>query len=254
MRWQKSGAALLLGMTCLLLSRPSLAMDDQRAREIVDEVDQLLRDKSSAGRVRMEISTENWRRTLAIRIWSRGTQEALIRIIEPQKEAGTATLKLGNNIWNYLPKVNRTIKVPTSMLMASWMGSHFTNDDLVKGSRLIHDYVITTSFEGERNGAEVYEYTLTPKPEAAVVWGKIVMEVRQADRMPTWHRYYDEDGALVRELTFSDYKTMSGKLIPTRLVMHPTDKAGEQTVIVYDDIIFDVPINEEMFSLRSLGQ
>jgi len=254
MRWQKSGVALLLGMTCLLLSRSSLATDDQQAREIVDGVDQLLRGQSSSGTVRMQISTENWQRGLSMHILSLGTDHALIRITDPQKEAGTATLKVGDNIWNYLPKVNRTIKIPTSMMMASWMGSHFTNDDLVKESRLVRDYFITTSFEGERGGVEVYEYTLAPKPQAPVVWGKIVMEVRQADRMPTWHRYYDEDGKLIRELTFSEYKTMGGRLIPTRLVMRPADKAGEQTVVVYDDVSFDIAISPDTFSLRNLAQ
>jgi outer membrane lipoprotein-sorting protein len=187
-----------------------------------------------------------------MKIWSLGTEYALIRVAKPEKEAGTATLKVGNNIWHYLPKVNRTIKIPTSMMMASWMGSHFTNDDLVKDSQLIRDYFIAISFEGERNGVAVYEFTLTPKPQAAVVWGKVVIEVRQADLMPTWQRYEDEQGVLVRELTFSAYKTMAGRLIPTRMEMRPTDKPGEQTVIMYDDLAFDVSLSEDTFSLRNL--
>ena len=227
----------------LLGTRPtSAAVEDQRAGEIVDQVDRLLRGKSSVGTVTMHISTENWQRTLAMQIWSLGTENALIRVTKPEKEAGTATLKVANNIWHYLPKVNRTIKIPTSMMMASWMGSHFTNDDLVKDSRLIRDYFIAISFEGERNGVGVYEFTLTAKPDAAVVWGKIVLEVRQSDLMPTWERYEDERGALVRELTFSDYKLMSGRLIPTRMVMRPVDKPGEQTVVVYDDLTFAAPL------------
>ena len=236
----------------LSLSQVSADTDDPRAREIVDQVDRLLRGKSSMGTVKMQISTQNLQRTLSMQIWSLGTENALVRITSPQKEAGTATLKVGNNIWHYLPKVNRTIKIPTSMMMASWMGSHFTNDDLVKESRLIHNYFIAISFEGERNGAQVYEFTLTPQPEAAVVWGKIALEVRQADLMPTWQRYYDEDGSLIRELTFSEYKTMGGRLIPTRLVMQPTGKPGEQTVITYDAITFDAPISKDTFSLRNL--
>jgi len=187
-----------------------------------------------------------------MQIWSRGTDDALIRVLKPEKEAGTATLKVGNNIWNYLPKVNRTIKIPTSMMMASWMGSHFTNDDLVKESRLIRDYFITISFEGERNGVSVYEFTLVPKPDAAVVWGKVILEVQQDSLLPTWQRYYDEDGTLVRELIFSDYQTMGGRRIPARLTMHPLDKPGEQTVIIYHDLVFDVPISNDTFSLRNL--
>jgi outer membrane lipoprotein-sorting protein len=98
----------------------------------------------------------------------------------------------------------------------------------------------------------VSEYTLTPKPAAAVVWGKITLEVRQADLMPTWQRYYDENGKLVRELSFSDYAYVSGRLVPTRLVMRPLDQAGEQTTITYDNIAFDKPISEEIFSLKNL--
>jgi outer membrane lipoprotein-sorting protein len=233
-------------------SRGWAEVDDQRAREIVDRVDRLLRGDSSRGTVEMQIVTTNWQRTLSMQIWSRGTDEALIRVLKPEKEAGTATLKVGNNIWNYLPKVNRTIKIPTSMMMASWMGSHFTNDDLVKDSRLIRDYFIAISFEGERDGTQVYEFTLTPKPEAAVVWGKIVLEVRQADLMPTWQRFYDEDGKLVREMTLSDYKTMGGRLVPTRMVVRPADKPGEQTMITYNELTFDIAISEETFSLRNL--
>jgi outer membrane lipoprotein-sorting protein len=242
----------LLGFVFLSLCHGFAATDDQRAREIVDQVDRLLRGESSIGTVTMEISTVNWQRTLSMQIWSRGVENALIRINKPEKEAGTATLKVGNNIWHYLPKVNRTIKIPTSMMMASWMGSHFTNDDLVKDSRLIRDYFIAISFEGERDGTQVYEFTLTPRLEAAVVWGKIVLEVRQADLMPTWQRFYDEEGKLVRELLLSDYKTMGGRLVPTRMVVRPVDKPGEQTRITYEDLTFDVAISDDTFSLRNL--
>ncbi|HVB29710.1 MAG TPA: outer membrane lipoprotein-sorting protein, partial [Terriglobia bacterium] len=165
-------------------------------------------------------------------------------------------LKVGNKIWYYLPKANRTVKIRPSMMMSSWMGSNFTLNDLVKQSRLTSDYVVTTSFEGQRDGAEVSEYTLTPKPAAAVVWGKITLEVRQSDRMPVWQRYYGEDGKLVRELTFSEYKSVSGRLIPTQLVMQSMGKAGkkavEQTTVTYEKIIFDQPISKAMFSLKNL--
>ncbi len=239
---------LLLGATSPAVS----VTDEQRVYEIVDQVDQLLRGDSSQGTITMQIVTENWQRSLTMQVWSQGTENSLVRIEKPRKEAGTATLKVGNNIWNYLPKVSRTIKIPTSMMMASWMGSHFTNDDLVRESSMSRDYFITISYEGERNGSSVYEFTLIPKPNAAVVWGKLELEVRQDDLMPTWHRYYDEDGTLIRELTFSEYTLMGGRRVPTRLVMQPYDKPGEQTVIIYDDLAFDVPIQADTFSLRNL--
>lgn len=251
--WQRGWFfSVLIALAVLGQGQPCAGTDDQRAREIVDRVDRLLRGESSVGTIEMQITTKNWQRTLLLKIWSRGTDEVLIRILQPTKEAGTATLKVGNNIWNYLPKVNRTIKIPTSMMMASWMGSHFTNDDLVKESRLIRDYDIAISFEGERNGTAVYEFTLTPRAQAAVVWGKVLLEVEQASLLPTWQHYYDEEGQLVRDLTFTDYREMGGRRIPTRLVMRPLDKPGEQTVIIYHDVTFDVPISDDTFSLRNL--
>ncbi len=255
MPWRKRTLPFLLCLIFLAPDGTGLAgaeVDDPWAREVVDRVDRLLRGDSSVGTVEMQIVTANWRRTLLLQIWSRGTEEALIRVVKPEKEAGTATLKVGDNIWNYLPKVNRTIKIPTSMMMASWMGSHFTNDDLVKESRLISDYFVALSFAGERNGVAVYEFTLTPKPDAAIVWGKVVLEVQQETLLPTWQRYYDEDGTLVRELVFSDYRLMGGRRVPARLAMTPADKPGEQTLITYHDLAFDVPIGDDTFSLLNL--
>lgn len=252
MRWQKRTVALCVGLVLLSLAQMSHAAEDQRAREIVDRVARFFISKSSISEVEMQITNENWQRNISMRIWSLGEENILVRIISPPEDAGTAVLKVGSNSWYYLPKTKRTIKMPASMTMTSWMGSNFTLDDLVKQSQLASDYLIATSFEGTRNGVAVYEYTLTPKPATVVVWGKIVLEVRQADQMPTWQRYYSEDGKPVRELTFSEYITVKRRLIPTRLVMRPLDKAGEQTAIIYKNVNFDVPISEEIFSLNNL--
>jgi outer membrane lipoprotein-sorting protein len=224
----------------------------ERPRDIVDRVDRMLRGNSSVGTVTMEIQSTHWKRTLEMKIWSKGTDRALIVIRKPDKEAGAATLKVGNDIWNYLPKVERVIKIPTSMMMGSWMGSHFTNDDLVKESRLIRDYAIAESFNGQRDGTAVWEFTLTPLPQAAVVWGKILLQVRQKDLMPTWERYYDEHGKLVRTLTFSDYRQLGNRLVPARMEMRPADTPNEYTIISYQDLAFDVPLDDDFFSLRSL--
>ena len=224
----------------------------QSAREIVDRVDQLLRGRSSRGAFRMEIVTEHWDRTLEMRAWSLGTEYSLIRILAPNRDAGTATLKAGNDIWNYLPRVDRTIKLPPSLMGGAWMGSHFTNDDLVKESRIIDDYDIEIGFEGERNGTEVWEFVLTPKPEAAVIWGRIVEQVRKDDLMPEWARYYDEDGELARSVTFSDFRVMGGRLVPAVMTMQPADKPEESTTIQYTDLEFDVDLDESFFSLRQL--
>jgi outer membrane lipoprotein-sorting protein len=249
--WQKRTVVMFLGLALLNLAQISHAADGQRARETVERVVRLFSAKSSIATVKMQISNEDGQRSLSMKIWSLG-EKVLVRITGPQDEAGVAILKVGSDIRYYLPKSNRTVRVPASMATTSWMGSDFTIDDLVKETFLTRDYSISTSFDGKRGGVAVYEYTLTPKPEAVVVWGKIILQIRQADSVPTWQGFYDEDGKLVRELTFSEYKTIGGRLIPTRMVMRPADKAGAQTTIEYEDIAFDVPISEGTFSLPNL--
>ncbi|MGO9605964.1 MAG: outer membrane lipoprotein-sorting protein [Candidatus Binataceae bacterium] len=251
MSWQKRSVVMFVGLTLLSLAQISGAADDQSARQAVERVGRLFSSNSSIATVKMQISNEDGQRELTMKIWSLG-DKVLVRIYSPPDEAGTAILKVGSAIWYYLPKSNRTVRVPASMATTSWMGSDFTVDDLVKETFLTRDYSINTSFDGTRGGIAVYEYTLTPKPDAVVVWGKIVVQIRRADSVPTWQGYYGEDGQLVRELTFSEYKSMNGRLIPTRLVMRPADKDGGQTTVDYEDIAFDVPISEELFSLANL--
>jgi len=222
------------------------------ATEIVDCVDRIMRGESSRGISTMEVVTENWSRAMEMQVWSLGTDHALVRILSPRKDAGTATLKAGNEIWNYLPRVDRTIKIPASLMSAAWMGSHFTNDDLVKESRLIEDYEITLAYEGDRDGVEVWEFDLVPRPEAPVVWGRISYQVRKSDTMPVYARYYDEDGELVRTMTFFDYRELGGRLVPAAMRVVPEDKPGEFTEFRYSELEFDVDLDEAFFSLRRL--
>lgn len=259
MRWQERTVAICLAFTLLTSGRvshatpdqPSHGADDPHTREIVDRVARLFSSKSSIVTLTMQVANENGPRNLSMKIWSLG-EKVLVRLNAPPDEAGTAILKVGRDIWYYLPKTRRTVELPLSMTMTPWMGSAFTIDDLVKESFLTRDYSITTSFVGMRGKVAVYEYTLTPKPEAAVVWGKIILQIRQVNLMPAWQGYYDEEGQLVRELTFSDYKNMGGRLVPTRLVMREANKPSEQTTVLYEDISFDVPISESTFSLPNL--
>jgi hypothetical protein len=254
---RRAGRIVAAAAVALLLPwRPAAAQAAGAAREtpreIVDRVDRMLRGASSRGDMVMEISTEHWSRSLEMRIWSLGTKYALVRVVAPQREAGTATLKVGDEVWNYLPRVDRTIKVPPSLMMGSWMGSHFTNDDLVKESRMVDDYDITIGFDGERAGVPVWEFVLMPKPTAAVVWGKVVMQVRQADLMPTWARYYDDRGNLVRTMTFGDYRRFGDRLVPAVMTVRPEDKPDEHTTVRYRELAFDVPLTPAFFSLRNL--
>jgi outer membrane lipoprotein-sorting protein len=245
-------AIALWGVVVACLAAPAAAQRPGDAAAIVDRVDRLLRGDSSEGELTMAVVTRRWTRTLTLTVWSEGTEKALIKVTAPPKEAGTATLKAGNEIWNYLPKIDRTIRVPTSMMMASWMGSHFTNDDLVKESRLVRDYDVVTGFAGARAGVEVWEFVLTPRPGAAVVWGRISLEVRQRDLMPTWAKYYGDDGSHKRTVRFSDYRTMGGRLVPATTTVTPADKPDESTVITYRRLAFDVRLPEDTFSLAAL--
>ncbi|MEE8348575.1 MAG: outer membrane lipoprotein-sorting protein [Acidobacteriota bacterium] len=222
------------------------------AVEIVDRVDRMLRGDSSRGTMQMTVKTRRWERQMTLEIWSEGTEKALVKVLRPKKEEGVTTLKVNSDMWNYLPKIDRTIRIPTSMMMASWMGSHFTNDDLVKESRLIHDYDIELSYQGKREELPVWEFTLTPHPDAPVVWGKIHYQVRKQDLMPTWVAYYGEDGERKRTLIFSDYREFGGRLVPARSRMIPEDEPEEFTEINYLELQFDVSIPRGTFSLASL--
>ena len=234
-------------------ARPVLA-EPLTAKDILDKVDDLYRGTSSHGKMTMSVVTAHWKRTLSLELWSKGKDKSLIRILAPLKEKGTATLRSGSEIWNYLPKVNRVIKLPSSMMSASWMGSHFTNDDLVKESRFAEHYDFKITFEGKRDGEEVVELSCIPKPEAPVVWGKVEVVVRRSDYLPVVTRYYDEGLHPARSMTFSQFKKLSNRTLPTVMTLVPEDKPGERTEVVYEDISFDIPLNDEVFSLRNLQE
>ena len=254
MRWQKRIIAICLGLFWLGFGSVVHAADNSGARGRLSGVAPQLIGQSCIATIEMEIVKTDWQRKISMQFWALGGKKFLIRILQPKEDAGTAILKVGDTTWYYLPKANRTVEMLPSMMLSSWMGSHFTLSDLVSEGTLTDDYTTTTTFEGDRDGVAVSEYTLKPKADAAVVWGKIILEIRQADEMPVWQRFYDEDGKLVRELSFSDYKTVSGKLIPTHLVMRPSDPASEQTSLTFTDIVFDSPVSEDIFALKNLKQ
>ena len=240
-------------LICLVLFPITVsAQTSETAEEIINRVDRLLRGDSSHGVARMEVVTENWERGLTMEIWSLGVDYSLVRVQAPAREAGTATLKATEDIWNYLPKVDRAIKIPASMMAGAWMGSHFTNDDLVRESQLIEDYFIELTYDGDRDGVTVWEFRLTPKPEAAVVWGHVDYQVRQADYMPLWTRFYAEDGELARTMRYSEFTNLGGRTVPAVMEMVPADKPSETTKIIYEQLVFDIDIDQSFFSLRNL--
>lgn len=235
---------------CLAVWTTASAQPDARA--IVERIDRLMRGDSSRGVATMQVVTEHWERQMTMEMWSLGTDYSLVRLRAPAKDAGTATLMADDDIWNYLPKVDRSIKIPSSMMGGAWMGSHFTNDDLVQESQLIDLYDVDVAFDGERDGESVWELRLTPKPEAAVVWGYIEFLVGQDDDLPRWAKYYDEDGDLARTMEYSEVSEFGGRLVPAVMNMQPADKPGERTTIRYEELEFDIDVDQSFFSLRTL--
>ena len=218
---------------------------------LLERVENLLWGNTLQGEFDMTIQTPRWQRTLALGVWMDRPTRSLIRIQAPAKEAGITSLRIGNEMWNYLPSVERTIKIPPSMMLQPWMGSDFTNDDLVKQSSIVNDYTHKVE-EKVQDGVAVYQVESTPRPDAAVVWGKIVYRIRKADHIPLSEEFYSESGELIRILSFSEVRTVDGRLIPTRWEMRPLAKPGNLTTVLVKDAVFDRPLAAEIFTQRNL--
>ncbi len=225
---------------------------EEEARALLEHIDDLFRGESSIATMRMEIRTERWERSLRMRAWSEGTDKSLVRILAPPRERGTATLRVEGDLWNYLPNVDRTIKVPAGMMSASWMGSHFTNDDLVQETRFSDDYDFAISSRPDEEPAGVWVIEMTPKPRAPVVWGKVITEIGDEERLPNSTRFYDERGRLMRTMSYHDERDIDDRRIPTRIRLTPEDKPGEYTEMVYEEISFDVDIPAGTFTIQAL--
>lgn len=251
-----AAAAAALVVTSPLLSdcvpAEPAALSRERAAKILKVVDDLWRGVSSHGIISMKIQTRHYTRNMRLEAWSKGKALTFVRIIAPLKEKGTATLKSGGDVYTYLPKTDRTIKITSGMMMSSWMGSHFTNDDLVKESRLSDDYDAEVSFEGSKKGTGVIELTLRPKEESAVVWGAIKITVRRKDYIPVVGVYYDEDLNPVRTMEFAVIRKMGGRLIPTLLRLTPRDKPEEFTELIYEKMAFDISIPDSFFTISRI--
>ena len=231
----------------LCLSLPAIA-SEERARQVIDEMEQLYRGDSSDATMTMQVQTPNYNRTLTMTSQSFGKDYGFFRIQAPKKDRGIATLKRDEEMWNYFPKINKIIKVPPSMMMGSWMGSDFTNDDLVKETQLIDAYSLALTETEDQ-----YKVTLTPKEQTVTVWDRIEYTISKDPLLPLSQAFFDDDGEKIRELTFHEPKEYNGKLMPSILEMRPLNKEGHLTRIMYDDIKFNVPgITKDTFSLRNL--
>ncbi len=247
MTWRAELIAPLMLLLSITAVTPALAIN---LATLIRDVEQQYHGSSSHALTTMQVRTEYWERTLEMEAWSLGRDYFLVRILEPAKERGVATLKRDREVWNYLPKVDRTIKVPPSMMGGSWMGSHITNDDLVKANHIEEDY----TFRLLEEGPDHWLIECLPKPEAAIVWGKIVYRLRKQPRVPEQVDYYDEEQQKVRILRFDDVRKVNDRTVPLKLTVIPLDKPGEQTVLHYRELTFGVPLDEGYFNLRSLQQ
>jgi len=239
---------LLITALLLTISTPALA-EEPSIEELLDATDDINRGESSITTIEMQVKTARYERTMSMQAWSRGEENSLIRILSPAKDAGTTTLKVDEDMWNYLPKVDRTMKIPQGMMSGSWMGSHFSNDDLVKSNRLADEFTYVN--EGLVDG--VYTIVCTAKPDAPVVWGKVVVKVR-ADKIPVEVAYYDEEGTLARTMTFSDVRDFDGRMVPATMTLIPADKPEEFTRVTTVEADFDVEIDDRIFTLQALKE
>ncbi len=234
----------LLG-SLLLVGTPVHALD---LSKLIRKVENQYQGDSSETRVEMTVKTGHWERHLSMDSWSLGRERFLVRILSPAKEKGVATLKVERDVWNYLPKVDRVIRIPPSMMGGAWMGSHITNDDLVKANHIDEDYDFFLLAEDE----ETWTIQGEPKPEAPVVWGRLVYRLQKEPLVPIAVEYFDEEMVLVRTIRFDDVQTVSGRTIPLRMTVIPLEKPDEITVMQYREVKFDIDLPESFFSIGRL--
>ncbi len=220
-------------------------------QEVTDHLDDLYRSSSSYAMMTMiVVRGERGTRELTAESWSRGDDESLIVIRSPAREAGTATLRTGNGLWNYAPRADRLIRVPSGLLSESWMGSHFTNDDLLRETSYLDDHEGSLAWV-RIEGTRYLEVTMTPMPDAPVVYTRLVYLLAPDTWTPPQADYYDE-GKLVRTMRFDRVQTVSGRQIPMRMVLQPADHPDERTEIIYTEMQLDIPVDASLFSRRGL--
>lgn len=214
--------------------------------------DDLYRSSSSTGEVEMTVVRPRRTLTMRMKLWTEGTSKSLVVIQSPPREQGTATLKVDNNLWNYMPRIKRTVRIPPSMMLASWMGSDFTNDDLVRESSMLEDYTYETVGRSEEPNGWLIRCTV--KPDVVGLWNRIDLIVSEDGTLPIQAAYYDRKDRLSRTLYWSDVQEMGNRILPATMRLVPEDEEGHETAMRYLDIEFDVTLPADTFSLSRLEQ
>jgi outer membrane lipoprotein-sorting protein len=216
----------------------------------VEYFEDLYRSDSSISEVKMTLTRPRNTRALEMKIWTKGKEKSLILIKSPPREKGTATLKVDKNLWNYLPRIKRTIRIPPSMMLVSWMGSDFTNDDLVRESSFSEDY--NYELVGPSKDPNGWLINFDAKPDVVGLWKRFELVISEDGKIPIQAGYYDRKDRLARKIFWSEVKDFNGRVIPAKMTLIPEDKEGHKTEMTYIDIDFDVPVPDNTFSLSQL--
>lgn len=222
------------------------------AIDIVRKADAKVRGETSQGTMKMTIIRPTWTREMSMKTWSKGTEYSLILVTAPARDKGAAFLKREKEIWNWQPSIDRVIKLPPSMMMQSWLGSDFTNDDLIRESSIVEDYTHKLLGSETIDGRDAYRIEMIPKPNAPVVWGKILLWIDKAEFIQLKTEFYDEDGYLVNTMLGKNIKMLGGKMLASLLEVIPADEEGHKTTVEYLDMAFDKPIAESFFSVQNM--
>lgn len=230
----------------------SYVSDSQTAKEIVQKADEKMRGSTLLAEITIKTVRPSWSREMTVRTWMKGPTLAMILVQSPAKDKGIVYLKRKKEVWNWIPSLEKTIKLPPSMMSQSWMGTDFTNDDLVKESSVVNDYehsIIGDTIIDNRN---CYIIRMVPNPEAAVVWGKLIVCIDKKDFIELHTKFFDEDGNLINTMNAFDVKMMDGRLIPTRFEMIPAEKPNQKTVMIYQSVQYNKPIDNNFFTTEKM--
>lgn len=239
------------GLMSMLLSFSDAYAQD-KAIQIIEKMEDQMRGKSSFTEMTMETVRPRYTREISMSSWSLGDDYSLIYVTAPSRDEGTAFLKRGNEIWNYVPNIDRTIKMPPSMMSQSWMGSDFSNDDLVRGVSTIDDYDHELLGSEVIDDQECYKIQLVPHPETPVVYEKIVYWVSKEHYLPVKVENYDEYDQLASTINFREIKSLGGRMIPSVMEVIPAGRRGHKTVLITHEAEFDMDIPEGFFSIQNL--
>lgn len=224
----------------------------QDAKEIVRRSEDRLRGNTSVAEMTITTVRPKWTRSMEIKSWSKGKDLAMILIQAPAKDQGITYLKRKKEVWNWIPSLERKVKLPPSMMNQSWMGTDFTNDDLVKESSAADDYTHKLLGQEEAGGFQCYKIEMTPNAGAAVVWEKVVVWIDRKDYIQLKGEFYGEGNQVENTMVSSDIRLLGGRMLPARIEMIPAGKPGQKTVIAYKSLIFDKPVDESFFSVENM--